>query len=122
MGSSLINRNTKTFVSNREIYLRQLKGLPFGGKRHSRDRRKYYKPMFIEVYEVQPGDTFKSIGEKEKALESRPLEIATMNGLKHSDSLVPGKFLKVVKKGIYEPKKYLFLESENIPKKGRVRR
>ena len=78
--------------------------------------------MFIDIHEVQKGETFKSIWQNGNILESRPLELATMNGLKYDDPLIPGQLLKVIKKGIYEPKKYLFLESEKIPKKSSIKR
>ena len=78
--------------------------------------------MFIDIYEVQLGDTFEGIAKKDVSLESRSLEIATMNGLKHNTSLVPGQVLKVVRKGVYKPKKHLFLESDNISRKSRIRR
>ena len=127
MGTSLKSRSEGPVLNNREVYLKQLKGLPYGGKRHSQDLTRHYKPMHIDIYQVRKGDTFKSIAENTPHLDSRALEIATMNGLRPDDVLTPGQLLKVVKKGIYEPKKYLFLESENIPKstfsrRGRGRR
>ena len=68
--------------------------------------------MYIDVYKVQSGDTFTNIAEKLESLESRSLEIATINGLKHDQALVNGQLLKIVKKGIYDSKKHLYINRD----------
>ena len=78
--------------------------------------------MHIKIYEVQPGDTYESIAGHNPAIVSRPIEIATMNGLKDTKPLVPGLLLKIVKKGIYDGKKYLYVRPDFPLKMPRRRR
>lgn len=105
---SLENRGKKT-VDNRDQYLAQLQGLTYGGKRHSRDKKRY-KDEYIDIYVVKEGDTFASIAENEIGDKSRSMEIAILNGKKDKHPLNPGELVKLVRKGI--PKKSLSLQPE----------
>ena len=100
LSESIINRKDQPVTKNRKEYLSYVQGLSFGGKKHRGDR-KNYKEKHIDIYEVQPGDTFKSIAIKELGDEREDLTIAVMNGQRLEDSLEPGKFLKLVRPGPY---------------------
>ncbi len=100
LSESIINRGQKSVTKNRKEYLNHIRGLSFGGKKHRGDR-KNYKKKHVDVYEVQPGDTFKSIAVKELGDEREDLTIAVMNGRRLEDSLKPGEFLKLVRPGPY---------------------
>jgi len=100
LSESIINREKKSVTKNRKEYLNHIQGLSFGGKRNRGDR-KYYKKKHIDVYQVQSGDTFKSIAIKELGNEREDLTIAVMNGKRLEDSLKPGEFLKLVRPGVY---------------------
>jgi predicted Zn-dependent protease len=101
LSESIVNRGGKSIKKNRKKYLNHIQGLAFGGKRDRGDR-KNYKEKHIEVYKVQPGDTFKSIAVKELGDEREDLNIAVMNGKRLEDSLKPGEFLKLVRSGSYD--------------------
>jgi len=100
LSESIINRKEKPVTINRKEYLNYIKGLSFGGKKHRGDR-KNYKKKHIDVYEVQPGDTFKSIAVKELGDEREDLTIAVMNGKRLETSLQPGEYLKLIRSGPY---------------------
>ena len=100
LSESIINREKKPITKNRKKYLDHILGLSFGGKKHRGDR-KNYKKKYIDIYEVQPGDTFQSIATKELGDEREDLTIAVMNGKRLEDSLKPGEFLKLVRPGSY---------------------
>jgi predicted Zn-dependent protease len=100
LSESIINRERKSITKNRKEYLDHILGLSFGGKKHRGDR-KNYKKKYIDIYEVQPGDTFQSIATKELGDEREDLTIAVMNGKRLEDSLKPGEFLKLVRPGSY---------------------
>ncbi len=100
LSESIINRNEQSVTKNRKEYLKYVQGLSFGGKKNRGDR-KNYKKKHIDIYEVQPGDTFKSIAIKELGDEREDLTIAVMNGQRLEDSLEPGQFLKLVRPGPY---------------------
>jgi predicted Zn-dependent protease len=100
LSESIINRKEKPVTINRKEYLNYIKGLSFGGKKHRGDR-KNYKKKHIDVYEVQPGDTFKSIAVKELGDEREDLTIAVMNGKRLETSLQPGDYLKLIRPGPY---------------------
>ncbi len=106
LSESIINRKENSVTKNRKEYLNHIRGLSFGGKKHNRDRRNY-KKKHVDVYEVQPGDTFKSIAMKELGDEREDLTIAVMNGKRMEDSLEPGEFLKLVRPGPYHKDKIL---------------
>jgi predicted Zn-dependent protease len=73
--------------SGEETYKRQLVGLPFG-PRHDRLR--------LDLYEVQAGDTAASLRGKVMAPEETKWEVTRLNGLRSSESLQPGRLLKIV--------------------------
>jgi predicted Zn-dependent protease len=106
LSESIINRHGLNVLEGRSVktkrleYLNQIRGLSFGGKKHRGDR-KNYKEKYIDIYEVQPGDTFQSIATKELGDEREDLTIAVMNGKRLEDSLKPGEFLKLVRPGSY---------------------
>jgi predicted Zn-dependent protease len=100
LSESIINREEKSVTKNRKEYLNYVRGLSFGGKKHRGDR-KNYKEKYIDIYEVQLGDTFKSIAVKELGDEREDLTIAVMNGHRLEDSLEPGQLLKLVRPGTY---------------------
>jgi predicted Zn-dependent protease len=100
LSESIINRKEKSVTKNRKEYLKHIRGLSFGGKKHRGDR-KNYKKKHVDIYEVQSGDTFKSIAMKELGDEREDLTIAVMNGQRLEDSLKPGEFLKLVRPGPY---------------------
>jgi predicted Zn-dependent protease len=100
LSESIINREGSSVTRNRKIYLEHIRGLSFGGKKYRGDRRNY-KEKHIDVYEVQPGDTFNSIALKELGDEREDLGMAVMNGMRLKDSLKPGEYLKLVRPGPY---------------------
>jgi predicted Zn-dependent protease len=100
LSESIINRERKAITKNRKEYLNHIRGISFGGKRHRGDR-KNYKKKYVDIYVVQPGDTFKSIAIKELGDEREDQTIAVMNGMRLEDSLKPGELLKVVRLGTY---------------------
>lgn len=100
LSESIINHKEKSVTKNRKEYLKHIQGLYFGGKKNSGDI-KNYKEKHIDIYEVQPGDTFKSIAIKELGDEREDLAIAVMNGHRLEDSLKAGQFLKLVRSGPY---------------------
>lgn len=114
MKASSLLRRGKHVVDNREIYLSQLKGLAYGGKKHKGDHSRY-KPEYVDIYEVAPGDTFASIAEKELGGTSMGIEIAILNGKREKDPLVPGELLKIIKKGVPQPSKSLEIQPPNLP-------
>lgn len=116
MASSFLRRGKK-LVDNREIYLSHIKGLAYGGKRDKRDLQPYDNPQHIDIYEVAPGDTFSSIAEKELGDKNQAPAIATINGRRDTESLKPGEFLKLVKKGTYPGDKTLKIAPELPPAK-----
>ena len=111
LSKSIVNRGGKTVVKNREIYLKHIQGLLYGGKRHSRDTR-IYKDKHIDIYVAQEGDTFKSIAIKELSDEKEDLTIAVLNGMRLEDEIQPGELLKIVRPGAHPPKQFLILEPE----------
>ncbi len=100
LSESMVNRKEKAVRKYRKEYLNHIQGLSFGGKRNNGDR-KNYKKKHVDIYEIQPGDTFKSIAVKELGDEREDLAIAVMNGQRLEDSLKPGEFLKLVRPGPY---------------------
>lgn len=100
LSESIINRGEISITKNRKEYLNHIRGLTFGGRTHRGDR-KNYKKEHIDIYEIQPGDTFNSIAVKELGNEREDLTIAVMNGMRLEDSLEPGEYLKLVRPGPY---------------------
>jgi len=100
LSESIINRTEKPLAKNRKEYLNHIRGLSFGGQKHRGDR-KNYKKKHVDIYEVQPGDTFKSIAVKELGDEREDQTIAVMNGKRLEDFVKPGELLKLVRPGPY---------------------
>jgi predicted Zn-dependent protease len=95
--TSLIKREG-TMVVGRDEYLNQIRGMPFGGKRDTKDRR-VYKDQFVDLYQVKPGDTFTAIAKKELGDEKKDMEVAVLNGRKTEDHLTPGEWMKIIRDG-----------------------
>ena len=110
LGESLLYRNPKV-AEKREEYLTRLQGMVFGGKRHSQDT-KPYEPEYVQIYQVQPGDTFQSIAENELGDARKDLDISVLNGRKESSQPVPGELIKIIQKGVYKKNKSLRLQPE----------
>ncbi len=113
LAQTVNNREHGKLLENRSNYIKSIRGMTFGGKRHKGDR-KQYKEKFIDIYEVKPGDTFTSVAIQELNDETKDLEIAVLNGMKVRNSLTPGQLLKIVRLGNYEKNKTLKLKPEKI--------
>lgn len=107
MAQSFLNRN-RNVVKNRREYLTRLQGLVYGGRKHSEDLKRY-EPQYLDIYEVQHGDTFQSIAFKQLGDKRKDLEITVWNGRRESAVPVPGELIKLVKDGKYEKNKILRL-------------
>ena len=115
LSQSIIHREGNPVKKNRTEYLKHIQGLAFGGKSHNRDM-KNYKVRHVDVYEVQQGDTFKSIAVKELEDEKEDLAIAVLNGMRLEDSIKPGELLKIVRSGPYRKNKSLEIRPDlNAP-------
>ncbi len=110
--SENLRRKNKDLVLNREVYLTQLKGLTYGGKRHTKDDQRY-EDQYIDIYEVQPGDTFQSIAEKELNDKRKDLDISVLNGRKENSQPAPGELIKLVKNGKYKKNRTLNLAPDS---------
>lgn len=111
LSQSIVNREGNGVIKNRIDYLKHIRGLAYGGKKHPRDK-KNYKDKHIDIYRVQPGDTFKSIALKELDDEREDLTIAVLNGMRLEDEIQPGELLKIIRPGPYKPKKFLHLKPD----------
>jgi len=96
-----LSRKYTASIFNKNIYLQKLKGLVYGGRKHLKDKNKY-KPKYLDIYKVQKGDTLKSISNKIYKDDRHSYVIATINGIKESVTLDPGRILKIIRDGIYE--------------------
>ncbi len=114
LSESIINRENRTVIKNRKGYLNRIRGISFGGKRYRGDR-KNYKKKYVDIYLVQPGDTFKSIAIKELGDEREDQAIAVMNGMRLEDSLKPGELLKLVRPGTYRKETTLEIRPDLNP-------
>lgn len=101
LSESIISRSGKIGVTKRKEYLKQIQGLKFGGKRNKNDGRNY-KEEFVDLYEVQPEDTFSSIALKELGDETKDMDIAVLNGKRLKDPLEAGRLIKLVRHGVYQ--------------------
>ncbi len=110
MASSL-SRKYSDLRKNQNSYLTRLQGLVYGGKKHSRDTRRY-KPKHLDIYRVQAGDTLESIAIKELGDKRHALEIAVINGRKENTPFKPNLILKIIKDGVYHQEKSLQLSPE----------
>ena len=110
--ASSVKRGKKNLTLNREVYLTKIKGLVYGGKERGRNKRNV-KPQYIDVYEVQPGDTYQSIAEKELGDKKLDLDISVLNGRKESSQPVPGELIKLIRDGTYPGNKILKLQNKS---------
>lgn len=106
LSRSMVNRTGKALKTKRTEYLGHIQGMAFGGKGSKRDR-KNYKKKHIDVYEIQPGDTFESIALNELGDEKEDLTIAVLNGMRLKDPLQPGELLKIIRPGPFPKEKIL---------------
>ncbi|MGV7221184.1 MAG: M48 family metalloprotease [Nitrospinales bacterium] len=111
ISESIIQRNETKFVDNREIYLRNLQGMSYGGRRYSRDPKNYEKE-YVDIYQVKKGDTFQSIAKSIFKDVKKDRELAVLNGKNIEEKLLEGEILKVVKKGVFKRQKVLKLRPE----------
>ncbi len=98
--------------SYRDRYLNQIRGLKYEGQKHGGDNKRR-EPKYIDIYEVQKGDTFQSIATKEMGDRRKDLDISVMNGRKESSQPKPGELLKLVKKGKFKKNKSLHIKPES---------
>ncbi|PIR00938.1 MAG: hypothetical protein COV66_03685 [Nitrospinae bacterium CG11_big_fil_rev_8_21_14_0_20_45_15] len=109
--SSSLVRRSHDLKDKREDYLRIIKGLPYNGKRHANDQR-YFDEKYIDIYEVQAGDTYTKIAERELKDPQMDLEIAVLNGMKMDDPLKPGELIKIIRKGVYPGLQIVSMKNE----------
>ena len=95
-----LSRKYPSTIQNKNIYLNNLNGLIYGGKKHKKDKRKY-KPKYLEIYKVKKGDSLMSISLKLFNDDRHSLEISIINGIKENSSLFPGVMLKIIRNGVY---------------------
>jgi len=88
-------------IINENIYLQKLKGLVYGGRKDLKDKNKY-KSKYLDIYKVQKGDSLKSISNKIYKDDRHSYEIATINGIKESVTLNPGRIIKIIRDGVYK--------------------
>jgi predicted Zn-dependent protease len=100
--------------SYRSRYLHQIRGLKYKGQKHGGDKKRR-ESKYIDIYEVQKGDTFQSIAEKEMGNSRKDLDITVMNGRKESSQPKPGELLKLVRKGKFKKDKFLHIKPESAP-------
>ena len=86
---------------NKNIYLKKLQGLVYGGKKDLKDKNRYIS-KYLDIYKVKNGDTLKSISNKIYKDDRQSYEIATINGIKESATLNPGSILKIIRVGVYK--------------------
>lgn len=98
--------------SYRERYLNQIRGLKYEGQKDAKDKKRH-KDQFIDIYEVQKGDTFQSIAAEKFGDKRKDLDISTMNGRKESSQPKPGELLKIVRNGKFKKDKRLFIKLDN---------
>lgn len=99
--ASSLSRKYTVPIINGNIYLQKLQGLVYGGKKHLKDKKKS-KSKYLDIFKVQKGDTLKSISNKVFNDDRYSYEIATINGIKESDTLNPGRLLKIIREGVYK--------------------
>ena len=95
-------------------YLNQILGLKYEGQKHAEDKKRHER-KYIGIYEVQKGDTFQSIAEKELGDRRKDLDITVMNGRKESSQPKPGELLKLVRKGKFKKDKFLHIKPKSTP-------
>jgi predicted Zn-dependent protease len=109
-----MSNEEKNVNSYRSRYLHQLRGLKYKGQKNGGDKKRH-EPMYIDIYEVQKGDTFQSIAEKEMGNRRKDLDITVMNGRKESSQPKPGDLLKLVHKGKFKKDKFLHIKPKPTP-------
>jgi predicted Zn-dependent protease len=112
LASSLSRKYTASTKKQNE-YLRKIKGMAYGGKKHVKDRRKY-KPRYLDIYKVQKEDTFKSISQKIYKNGTHDYEIAAINGIKENVSLNQGQILKIIRDGVYQTGKSKNIKPDSV--------
>lgn len=110
--SASVQRKKKDLILNRQVYLSKIKGMVYGGKLRGKTK-KNYKPQYIDVYEVQEGDTFQGIAEKELGDRKLDLDVSVLNGRKESSQPTPGELIKLIRDGTYQGDKSLKLKIPN---------
>ena len=113
LSESIIRRSNKTGVKKRAEYLQQIQGMKFGGKRDKQDMRDY-KNEFIDIYNVQPGDTFGSVALKELGDETKDMDIAVLNGYRLKNIPEAGQMIKLVRQGEYKKNKILEIKPDTF--------
>ena len=109
-----MSNNTEAVNSYRNRYLNQILGLKYEGQKHAEDKKRHER-KYIGIYEVQKGDTFQSIAEKELEDRRKDLDITVMNGRKESSQPKPGELLKLVRKGKLTKDKFLHIKPKPTP-------
>ena len=111
LSQTIVNRSSNQVATYRKNYLDHIRGLAFGGKSHNGDF-KSYKEKHIDIYVVQPGDTFSSIALKELGDDKEDLTIAVLNGKRLKDPLQPGELLKIIRPGPFAKDKILQIQPD----------
>lgn len=107
-----VERKNSGLIFKRGEFLSKIKGMVYGGKLRGKTK-KNYTPQYIDVYEVQAGDTFQSIAEKELGDRKLDLDISVLNGRRESSQPIPGESIKLIRDGIYQGEKSLKLQIQN---------
>jgi predicted Zn-dependent protease len=98
--ASSLSRKYNASIKNKNIYIKKLKGLVYGGKKHIKDRGRY-KPKYLDIYIVRKGDTLESISNRFYHEDRRAYEIGVMNGIKETITLKQGFALKIIRDGFF---------------------
>ena len=93
----------------RDRYLNKIRGLKYKGQKHSDDKKRH-EAKYIDIYEVQKGDTFQSIALNELGDKRKDLDISVLNGRRESSQPKPGELLKIVRKGKFKKNKILHIK------------
>ena len=112
MMAASVKRGRSDLVISREVYLSKIKGMVYGGKLRGKTK-KNHTPQYIDVYQVQEGDTFQSIAENELGDRKLDLDVLVLNGRKESSQPVPGELIKLIRDGTYQGDKSLKLQSND---------
>jgi predicted Zn-dependent protease len=97
----------------RTRYLNTIRGLKYEGQKNAGDN-KNRQPKYIDFYEVQKGDTFQSIAEKELGDRQKDLDIAVLNGRREASQPQPGELLKIVRNGKFDKNKTLHIKPSSV--------
>ena len=91
-----------------------IRGLKYEGQKHGGDKKRR-EPKYIDIYEVQKGDTFQSIALKELGDKRKDLDISVLNGRREASQPKSGELLKIVRKGKFKKDKILQLKPSFLP-------